>query len=91
MNLKEIFSNSVKLLIKINIIWKSGPTKHNIGLFAEFKIQIIIPVWAFIGTAWLLNLARALNWHKTEAKILLIILFYRPHSWISIYQIRKLK
>ena len=31
-----------------------------------------------ITTAWLLNLAHAINWHKTEAKILPIILFLSP-------------
>ena len=30
------------------------------------------------STAWLLNLAHALNWHKMENKILLIILFLSP-------------
>ena len=30
------------------------------------------------NTAWLLNLAHASNWHKTEDKILPIILFLSP-------------
>ena len=51
--------------------------KHCLSLFCCL-VSAILLFTASLHTAWLLNLAHASNWHKTEDKILLIIPFLSP-------------